>query len=136
MTMKIAIVGSRKYTNKRKIQDFIFHLKKQFGDELEIVSGGQKYGADGYAKKFALEFDVKYSEFPPSHYPHNMYCVRPKHRYGLPYPGKWSYHKRNEEIVDYCDKLVAFCPDGKVSSGTKSALTLCERGKKKYIIIK
>ena len=38
------IVGSRKYTNSRKVKDFVFNLKKQFGDELEIVSGGQKHG--------------------------------------------------------------------------------------------
>ena len=49
--MKVAIVGSRKYTNSRKVKDFVFNLKEQFGDELEIVSGGQKHGADGYAKK-------------------------------------------------------------------------------------
>ena len=45
--MKIAIVGSRGYTNKRKIKDFIFKLKEKVGENLEIVSGGQKDGADG-----------------------------------------------------------------------------------------
>ena len=64
MTMRVAIVGSRRYTNKRRIQEFIFKLKQKYGEELEIVSGGQKEGADGYAKKYALEFDIKYSEFP------------------------------------------------------------------------
>jgi len=49
--VRIAIIGSRSYTNKRKIQDFIFKLKEKVGDDLEIVSGGQKDGADGYAKK-------------------------------------------------------------------------------------
>ena len=51
MIMKVAIVGSRQYTNKKRIQEFIFKLKQKYGDELEIVSGGQKDGADGYAKK-------------------------------------------------------------------------------------
>ena len=60
MIIKIAIVGSRGYTNTKKIKDFIFKLKEKFGDELEIVSGGQKDGADGLAKKYALEFDMKY----------------------------------------------------------------------------
>ena len=32
--MKVAIVGSRKYTNKRRIQEFIFKLKDKYGDEL------------------------------------------------------------------------------------------------------
>ena len=65
--MKVAIVGSRKYTNKRRIQEFIYKLREKYGEELEIVSGGQKQGADGYAKKYALEFDVKYSELSLIH---------------------------------------------------------------------
>ena len=32
MIMKIAIVGSRGYTNKRKIKDFIFKLKEKVGE--------------------------------------------------------------------------------------------------------
>ena len=57
--MKVAIIGSRKYENKRRIQEFIFKLKKKYEDKLEIVSGGQKDGTDGFAKKYALEFDIK-----------------------------------------------------------------------------
>ena len=38
---------------------------------MEIVSGGAKDGADKYAKRFALEFGLKYSEFPPQHQTHN-----------------------------------------------------------------
>ena len=63
--IKIGIVGSRGYTNKKKIKDLIFQIKEKLGDEAEIVSGGQRDGADGYAKKFALEFDMNYVEFPP-----------------------------------------------------------------------
>ena len=40
--VKIAIIGSRGYTNKRKIKEFIFKLKEQVGEKLEIVSGGAK----------------------------------------------------------------------------------------------
>ena len=57
MMVKIAIIGSRTYTNKRKIKDFIFKLKEKVGDDLVIVSGGQKDGVDGYVKKFTLDFD-------------------------------------------------------------------------------
>ena len=49
--MKIAIVGSRRYENKKKIKDFIFKLKKEYGEDTIIVSGGCKDGADRYAKK-------------------------------------------------------------------------------------
>ena len=52
---RIGIVGARKYTNRRKIKEFVYKLKEKFKDDVEIVSGGQPKGADGYAKKFALE---------------------------------------------------------------------------------
>ena len=53
--MKIAIVGSRRYENKKKIKDFIFKLKNEYGTDTVIVSGGCKDGADRYAKKYALD---------------------------------------------------------------------------------
>ena len=55
--MKIAIIGSRTYTNKKKMKNFMFRLKMEH-PEVEIVSGGAKDGADKYAKKYALEFKV------------------------------------------------------------------------------
>ena len=60
MMAKIAIIGSRGYTNKRKIKEFVFKLKEELGDELEIVSGGAKQGSDKYAKQYSLEFDIRY----------------------------------------------------------------------------
>ena len=41
---KVGIVGARKYTNKRKIKEFVYKLKEQFGENVEIVSGGQPKG--------------------------------------------------------------------------------------------
>ena len=38
-------------------------MKEKFRDDVEIISGGQKYGADGHAKKFALEFDMYIYDF-------------------------------------------------------------------------
>ena len=134
MTMKIAIVGSRGYTNTKKIKDFVFKLKEKFGDELEIVSGGQKDGADGLAKKYALEFDMKYVEFPPQHYSHNIHCVKESFNYGKPYR-VWNYFKRNKEIVEYSDKIVAFIPEGVKSNGTMDTLGHAKKLLKKYIII-
>ena len=134
MTMKIAIIGSRSYTNSRKIKDFIFKLKEKFGDELEIVSGGQKEGSDGYAKKSSLDFDIKYSEFPPKHYPHNIHCVKESFNYGRPYQ-VWHFHQRNKELIEYSDRVVAFCSNGVVSKGTLSALKHAKKIGKNYIII-
>ena len=134
MTMRVAIVGSRRYTNKRRIQEFIFKLKQKYGEELEIVSGGQKDGADGYAKKYALEFDVKYSEFPPVHYIYNQHCVLESYKYGRPY-ASWHYHDRNKKIVEYSDAVVAFIPKNIESKGTESTLKEAVKKQKKYCII-
>ena len=48
--IKIGIVGSRAYTDRNKVKELIFEIKTKYGNEVEIVSGGQKDGADGYAK--------------------------------------------------------------------------------------
>ena len=79
--MKIAVVGSRRYENKKKIKDFIFKIKKEFGENTTIVSGGCKQGADKYAKKYALELGLQYEEYPPFHEVHNLYCTMPESRY-------------------------------------------------------
>ena len=135
MMMKVAIIGSRSYTNSRKIKDFVFRLKEKYKEELEIVSGGQKDGSDGYAKKYALEFDIKYSEFPPQHYPHNMHCVRPNYDYGKPYYVS-NYFKRNKQVAEYSDRVVAFVTNpNKITSGTLSTLQYAEKMNKKSIII-
>ena len=132
--MKVAIVGSRQQTNKRRIQEFIFKLKEKYGDKLEIVSGGQKAGADGYAKKYALEFDTKYSEFPPAHYTYNQHCVLESFKYGKPY-AVWNYHNRNKQIVEYSDVVAAFIPKNTTSKGTNSTLKEAEKKEKKFVII-
>jgi predicted Rossmann fold nucleotide-binding protein DprA/Smf involved in DNA uptake len=131
---KIAIVGSRKYENKRKIKDFIFALKEKFNDNIEIVSGGQKYGADGIAKKITLEFDMKYGEFPPEHYPYNQYCIKERYNYGKDYSIS-NYFKRNKQIAEYSDYVVAFIPENTISNGTMSTIKYAEKLKKKFIII-
>jgi predicted Rossmann fold nucleotide-binding protein DprA/Smf involved in DNA uptake len=132
--MKVAIVGSRQYTNKRRIQEFIYKLKEKYGDESEIVSGGQKDGADGYAKKYALELDVKYTEFPPVHYTYNQHCVLESYKYGKPY-AVWHYHDRNKQIAEYCDVMVAFIPKDISSKGTESAIKEANKREKKVVII-
>tara|TARA_B100001769_G_scaffold274365_1_gene272611 strand:- start:623 stop:1027 length:405 start_codon:yes stop_codon:yes gene_type:complete len=130
---KIAIIGSRGYTNKRKIKEFVFKLKEELGDELEIVSGGAKQGSDKYAKQYALEFDINYSEFPPYHEPHNQHCVYGAFRYNKQY-SVGNYHKRNKDLVEYSDNVVAFCTEGKITDGTGSALKSAKKIDKKVII--
>ena len=132
--MKVGIVGSRKYTNKNNIRDFVFRLKEELGDDVEIVSGGCKYGADKHAKQVSMELDLRYVEFPPAHFPHNQYCVREAFNYGKPY-AVWHYFERNEEIADYSDMVVGFIPEGVKSNGTNNTLKHAEKFNKKVIII-
>jgi hypothetical protein len=132
--VKIAIIGSRSYTNKRKIKQFVWELKQKFSNRLVIVSGGAKDGADKYAKRFALDFDVNYSEFPAYHEPHNIHCVKESFRYNKQY-NVGHYHRRNKDLVEYSDKVVAFCLNGEISNGTASALKHAHKIEKKYIII-
>ena len=127
--IKVGIVGSRGYTNKKKIKDLIFEIKEKYGDEVEIVSGGQKDGADGYAKKFALEFDMSYVEFPPSHYSWNMHCKLPATKYNKPYYVS-NYFKRNKQIAEYSNIVIAFIPDGVKSRGTMSTIQYAIKEKK------
>ena len=141
--LKVAIVGSRKYTNKKKIQEYIFRLKKQFGDKVQIVSGGCKTGTDLYAKEIALDFDMKYGEFPPAHEQYNTYCISENIRtvypdFGKPKYGRrynvGNYFKRNKEIAEYCDVLLAFIPKGIKSNGTNNTIKHMKKLKKKVII--
>ena len=133
-SIKIGIVGSRRYTDKKKVKDLLFEIKEKYGSEVEIVSGGQKDGADGYVKKFALEFDMKYIEFPPAHYSHNMHCkLSPKH-YNKPYYVT-NYFKRNKQIAEYSNIIVAFIPDGVESKGTMNTVSHARELKKLVKII-
>ena len=127
--IKIGIVGSRSYANKKKIKDLIFEIKEKYGDEVEIVSGGQRDGADGYAKKFALEFDMSYVEFPPTHYSWNMHCKLPATKYNKPYYVS-NYFKRNKQIAEYSNIVIAFIPDGVESRGTMSTIDYAIKEKK------
>ena len=131
---KIAIVGSRVYDNKVAIKDFIFKIKNNFGLDTEIVSGGQKDGADGFAKKYALEFGLKYVEFPPSHYNWNMHCVRPVGEYNKPYYVS-NYFKRNKQIAEYADYIVAFIHKNSKTKGAMHTIKEAQKLNKKYIII-
>ena len=128
------IVGSRTYTNRRKIKEFVFKLKEQFGDKVEIVSGGQKLGADGFAKKFALEFDMKYVEFPPRHYTYNQHCILDESHYGKRYFPK-NFFDRNKQIVEYSDYIVAFMNKDKYTKGTINTIETAKKMGKKVIIL-
>ena len=132
--MKIAIVGSRRYENKKKIKDFIFKIKQKYGENTTIVSGGCKQGADRYAKKYALELGLQYEEYPPFHEVHNLYCTLPSSRYDKPYSVR-NFFARNKIIAGTADIIVGFVPEGVEANGTMNTISYAQKMKKKYIII-
>jgi hypothetical protein len=132
--MKIAVIGSRTYEKKLVIKNFIFEAKQKFGKDLEIVSGGAKDGADKYAKKYALEFDCKYTEFNPAHTPMNLYSAMHKAFYGKKYHVSQLFH-RNTLIAKYSDVMAAFIDPNVKSSGSYHSVEQMKKLKKPVVII-
>ena len=132
--MKVAMIGSRRYENKRKIKETLTNLRRRFGDELIIISGGAHDGADKYARKFAIEFGISYREFNPAHTPKNLYSAMTESYYGKPYHAS-QFHHRNYLIAQDCDVMMAFIPYEDRSPGSESAIKAAKRLGKKVIIV-
>ena len=132
--MKVAMIGSREYENTRKIKDTLTQLKNRFGDELVVISGGAKDGADKYIKKFALEFGIAYKEYNPAHTPRNLHSAMSKDYYGKPYHVS-QFHHRNMLIARECDVMMAFIPKGSSANGNETALKAAARLDKPTVII-
>lgn len=132
--IKIAIIGSRTYENKSKIREMIWKLKQTFGDQLEIVSGGSKDGADKYAKKFSIEMGVKYREFNPAHTVKNLYSAMPDSYYSKPYHVSQLFH-RNTLIAKYCHKMIAFIDSNSESKGSHHAVSMAVKFNKPVVIV-
>lgn len=106
--MKLAIIGSRGL--------WVENLGNYLPPGVtEIVSGGAK-GIDSCARQYAQEHGLKLTEFLPDY-----------RRYG-----RGALLKRNLEIIDYADQVLAFW-DGN-SSGTKHVIDQCKKQKKKVAV--
>lgn len=99
MSMKVAVVGSRTLW----VENLEAFLPK---NTTELVSGGAK-GVDTCVRRLARQNGWPLTEFLPNYA-----------RYGRAAP-----IKRNEQIVQYADTVVAFW-DG-CSPGTGSVMRLC-----------
>ncbi len=116
--MKLAIVGSRSYTNYDLVETkMVEYLKEKDIEitELEIVSGGAK-GVDKIAEYFAEKHSLPIKIF---HADWDLY-------------GKAAGMVRNKDIVNESEMVFIFW-DGK-SPGTKNTLGLCKKHKKNYKI--
>ena len=133
--MKVGIIGSSSYENKRKIKELVHKLKGKC-DSLLIVSGGQKHGADKYAKKYALELECEYLEFNPSHTPKNLYSALHENYYNKAYTAG-NFFTRNTMMAKYCDMLIAFIPANDIESqrGIDHTINEAKKYAKKVVII-
>jgi len=122
--MKLAVVGSRTFNDMFLLLKNVSIFKSAsrrgwFSDgfnELEIISGGAD-GADNLAKKCALINSLKYTEFLPNW---NKF-------------GKSAGFRRNQQIVDACDIVIAFW-DGK-SKGTQDTINKAKIAMKPTYIV-
>jgi len=104
---KIAVIGSRSFL------DFNFFSAKleyllQNTEEIEFVSGGA-IGTDRLCKRYAEENNYKITEFLPDY---------------EKYSGKVAPLKRNHQIVEAAQMLIAFTTG---SSGTAYTIKLAEK---------
>lgn len=130
--IRIGLTGSRTYENKQKIKDVLFQLKHKFGPDLEIVSRGDKAGADKYVRKYAIEFGITYKEFNPAHTVKTLYSVMSENYYGKPYHVS-QFHHRNKLMVKYCDYIIMFREN--TSDDSDNMLLDATKLKKQCIII-
>ena len=132
--MKVAIIGSRYYENTRKIKEALFQLKQKFGDKLIVISGGAQYGADKFARKYALEFGINYQEYNPAHTTKNLYSAMSDNYYDKPYHVS-QFHHRNMLIARDCDVMMAFIGKHDSSNGSMSAIKQAKKLNKPVTII-
>jgi len=132
--MKVAVIGSKMYENIRKIKLTLFELKRKFGTDLIVISGGGKNGADKYARKYALEFGIKYKEFNPAHTVKNLYSAMSDTYYDKPYHVS-QFHHRNMLIARDCNVMIVFIPAGDEKSGCMTAVKQAKKLNKPVTIV-
>lgn len=108
--MRVAVIGSRGI--------YEVDLEKYLPEgTTEIVSGGAR-GVDTCARKYALNNNLKLTEFLPDY--QNF--------------GRSAPIRRNVEIIEYSDMVLAFW-DGE-SKGTKFVIDTCHKKNKEVIVYK
>lgn len=121
--IKLAVVGSRSITDRKRIYNYLDHYIKKAAEvskELIIISGGAK-GVDTIAADFAKSRGLILINVYPAWNDANGELVRS------------AGYKRNEIIWQIADCGIAFWD--RVSKGTKHSFDLAEQYGKKIAII-
>lgn len=111
--MKVIVAGSRTFTDYELLKLTCDNIKTQI---TEIVSGGAR-GADKLGEQYAIERDYTIKQFPADW-----------DRWG-----KSAGYKRNAEMAEYADALIAFW-DGS-SKGTKHMIDLAKKNNLKIKVV-
>jgi hypothetical protein len=107
--MKVIIAGSRNFNDYNSLCDFCDKiLVNKIDSEIEIVSG-TAMGADSLGERYAIDRGYKLIKFPADW---DKY-------------GKAAGYKRNSQMAEYADGLIAFW-DG-ISKGTKHMIDLANK---------
>jgi len=131
--MKIAIIGSRDWQSRRKVQDVLSRLK-QLDEPVTILGQGGTEGAAAMVKKYALEFGMNYSEFNPSYTGRNLYSAMPDTYYGKNYHFSQLIH-RMTLIANACDKMIILA-SSKLDPQLDTAYKRATKLQKSVVILK
>jgi hypothetical protein len=131
---KVAVIGSTGWQNKRKVQDTLFRLNKQFGDELTVIGAGGNEGANSMVRKYALEFGINYQEFNPSFSGYNLYSAMPETYYGKSYHFSQLHH-RMKLIAERCDFMMIMTQEDQLDPVLKTAYTKQQKLGKPVVIL-
>ena len=77
---------------------------------------------------------MNYVEFPAAHYSHNIHCKLSAKHYNKPYYVS-NFFKRNKQIAEYSNIIVAFIQKGVESRGTMDTVGHAKKLKKMIKII-
>ena len=114
--LRVIIAGGRSFGDYERLKRVMDHLLSKTKEEIVIICGKAR-GADSLGEQYAKEKDYEVRYFPADWK-------------GL---GKSAGYKRNEQMAQNADALVAFW-DGQ-SSGTKHMIDLaCKYGLKVRVI--
>ena len=105
--MNIAIIGSPKYENVRKLREFLFTISQKLGTDVNIITRGNKDGCERYIRKYAIEFGLRYTEYNPAHTSRNLYSGMTDDYYDKPYHPTQILHQY-DCVVKHADKIFYF----------------------------
>jgi len=115
--MKLAVVGSRSFSDYQLLSDCIDRLIQEKGLSIDTIVSGGAIGVDSLAADYAREHGLQIVVFLPEYTKY----------------GKRAPIIRNRDIIFGADFVLAIW-DG-VSHGTKNAISLAEKAGKQTEVI-